>query len=258
MSWRLAVFVLLGVAAAWGAQAGTPVAALLQRLTFSAGPNLDQVHLRATESWTESTKTEDSYENDAVFFHHGVPIEVETSSDGHPLGSRARQRQQRSAQRQEQAIDALGPASALNLSGEIWTLPHFESMFRWSDAGSAGCGGPSCLTLAFVPAAGLHPATRLERILARSAGTITVDASTGQVLRGAFHSLGPVNFGAGVLARITQFSGSFEMQPVPGSSAWVMRKVVVNVQGRKLLHRFHGTERMLYAVETSGVPPASR
>jgi len=225
-------------------------ARLLRRLRFGGGATeMAKLRLLAQESWTEAghaVPTEE--ETDAVVYYRSVPLELERTQNQRPLAPAARQRQQRQASRLRARIDQAraaapgeGAGQWLNLGGEIWPLARFEALYAWT-AATTEAG----LELRFVPAAHRRPRSRIERLLARTAGTLRVDAASGQILGGEFHNLGAVNFADGLLARFTQFSGRFTMQPAAGS--WVLRRVVVAVRGRELLHRVRGTETMVYTV----------
>ncbi|MGH9483304.1 MAG: hypothetical protein ACRD1L_14545, partial [Terriglobales bacterium] len=167
----------------------------------------------------------------------------------HPLSAAAAKRERRHLARLERAVDreaGAAPAAAasgrlVNLEGEIWTVDRLAAQFEWS--GAAAPDGR--IELRFTPAPHRRLATRLERMLSRTAGSLTVDAATGQIEAGGFHSLGPVWFGAGIVAHFASFSGSFSLQPL--GDCWVMRRVEAELEGRELFHRIHGTETMLYS-----------
>ncbi len=260
-SWLLA-----GVAVGlWAAPPPRPplnaaaTAQLLRRLTACAQPaGLAGVRLEATESWTlaGAAQPKDT-ETDAVVFYHGVPLEVERTHNDRPLDARALRRQQRAAAARERQIDAVRAAGGrrlLNLHGEIWTMTRLEAQFDWR----ATAAGPGEIELAFTPRPGIRPRSRLQRLLTRTAGDFVVDGASGQILRGEFHNLAPVDFGAGILARFTEFAGRFALQSA--AAAWVLREVVVEVRGRELWHRVRGTETMGYRLAVGagggGNPPA--
>jgi len=240
-------------AMAWAATPPTGLspaatARLLRRLRFGGGATeMAKLRLLAHESWTEAGRTVPAEEEtDAVVYYRSVPLELEQTQNQRPLSPAARQRQQRQAARLRARIDqAQGAAPGevagqwLNLGGEIWPLARFEALFAWTAEAS-----PAGLELRFVPAAHRRPRSRIERLLARTAGILQVDAASGQILGGRFHNLAAVNFGGGLLARFTQFSGRFSMQPA--GPCWVLGRVVVAVRGRELLHRVRGTETMVY------------
>lgn len=235
-------------------------ATLLRRLCLSGNPGrLDQLHLRARESWIQSGHDVADDETDEVFFYHSVPLELQQSSNGLPFSAAALNHQKKLAEHMEKRIDEAASAGdagrLLNLDGEIWPLRRFVAQFVWSGhLSEPGPDGRPSLDLHFVPAPHLRPSSRMQRILSMSEGDLRVDPDTGQVLGGSFHSLGAVKFGGGLLAHIAHFEGLFEMQPAPGvgssdKDCWVMKRIVVQVQGRELFHRIHGTETMTYAVE---------
>lgn len=240
------------IAAAAGSYRDTS-AALLRRLCFTCSPTLDSLHLAAVETWTPAgASTTPISETDSVFFHHGVPIEVEQTRNGRRLSPRAHAAQLRQSLHLQQWIDRAAPANSgplLNLAGEIWTITRFEAEYSWRELPSEPLNGMACARLAFSPKPDVHPRSRLERVLDRTEGELVIDPATGQVLAGSFHSLGTVKFGGGLLARFSDFRGTFTMQPVPGSSAWVLRRAVVEIQGRELFHRVKGTETMTYTIQ---------
>lgn len=237
---------------------------LLRRMTLSLSPvELDQVHLRAREVWSGQAPAPD-IETDEVFFYHSVPIEIQQTEDAEPLSISAARHQQKLAAEVEKQVDRADAAGAtvadanagrlLNLNGEVWTLAHFIAQFVWTVRPVPGLDGQPCLDLHFEPAPGLHPGSRIQRVLGESSGDLDVDPATGQVLGGTFHSLAPVKFGGGLLAKLS-FQGSFAMQPVPGvqpgqSAPWVLKQIVLSAQGRELFHHVNGTETMTYTVES--------
>ncbi|MGH9519108.1 MAG: hypothetical protein ACRD2D_05635 [Terriglobales bacterium] len=254
-SCRIALLGLIAVPLAVGAAPGIhrdTSAMLLRRLCFTCGSRLDSLRLDAVETWKQAgAKGVPTSETDAVFFHHGVPIEVELTHDGRELSPRAHAAQLRQSLHLEHLIDRAAPESAgplLNLAGEVWTITRFETEYSWRELPPAQMDGKVCTRLAFTPKPGLHPHSRLERIVSRTEGELDVDPATGQVLAGSFRSLGPVGFGGGLLARFSAFHGTFTMQPVPGSTSWVLRRAVVEVRGRELFHHVNGTETMTYAI----------
>jgi|GEM_PF-6068451 len=227
--------------------------AAVKRMMWSSAPEaLATVRLRAVEAWTEDGRPEASdSETDEVSFYHGVPLELQLTRNDLPLNRSAEKKQAAGLRRMQarvEAAEAAAPESdgrLLNLNGEVWTLARFAAGFEW--AGEAG--EPGRIELTFTPLAGLRPTTRLARIFSRTAGRLEIDSASGQVLEGEFHSLGPVNFGGGLLAHFSEFRGHFTMQPAAGT--WVMKQAVVSVEGRELFHRIHGTETMTYTVETA-------
>jgi hypothetical protein len=72
--------------------------------------------------------------------------------------------------------------------------------------------------------------------------------------------LAPVKFGAGILANISYFDGTFTMQPVttPDGECWVMRQAVVKVRARELFRHHNGTETITYAVAPAAAMGAVR
>ncbi|HUX68476.1 MAG TPA: hypothetical protein VMV31_13390 [Terriglobales bacterium] len=250
----------LAVAALCAAAAGaTPrpglgpaaTARLLRRLRFGGDPGaMARLRLRAQESWTVPGRALPAdQQTDEVVFYRSVPLELEQTHNQRALPAAAQQRQQRQAARLRARIDraqAAAPAEGagrwLNLGGEIWPLARFEALFSWTAEAM-----PAGLELRFVPAPGGRPRSRLERLLRRTAGTLRVDPASGQILGGEFHNVGAVDYVGGLLARFTEFSGHFSMQPA--GPAWVLRRVVVEVRGRELFRRVRGTETMDYRLE---------
>ncbi|HXR96870.1 MAG TPA: hypothetical protein VN709_03410, partial [Terriglobales bacterium] len=233
---------------------------LVLSLLFLIAPHHDaSLHLRAVETWTQSgapDATANDTEIDRVSFYHSVPIETEVSDNGRPANAAA---QQKLANQIKRRIDAAGDGNLLNLDGEIWPMSKFESLFTWT------VDPQDATLLHFTPAPQLHPSSRMQRVLSRTAGELKVNPATGQILGGSFHSLGPVKFGGGLLANIAHFDGTFAMQQA--DDCWVMKSIVVHVQGREMFSRIHGTETMTYTVENqyaapdwgTGVPiPAAR
>ncbi len=222
-------------------------ARLLRRLTMCSRPGaLAGVRLEADESWTVAGAERPSeVETDAVVFYRGVPLELEQTRNRRALSAGAERRQARAAAAVERRIDAAAGAGGkrlLNLRGEIWPMARLEAQFVWR--GVRAERGE--VKLEFTPRAGIKPRSRVQRLLSRTAGAFLVDAASGQVLRGRFHNLAPVDFGAGILARFTRFAGRFALQPA--QAAWVLREVVVEVRGRELWRRIRGTETMRYRV----------
>lgn len=236
-------------AAALSPQATT---ALLQRLTLCADPEaLSGLKVEGLETWAAAGHEEpNEEETDQVVYYRSVPIEVEETQNHRRLSAAAQRREQEHLHRLEQAVDraaAMSPAAVaagqlVNLEGEIWTVAQFEAQFRWT----AVVSKDGLVELSFVPAPPRRPASRLERLLSRTAGSLTVDAESGQVEGGEFHSLEAVWFGAGIIAHFARFSGQFAMQPA--GKCWVMQRVMVEIAGRELFHRIHGTETMIYSV----------
>jgi hypothetical protein len=213
---------------------------LVLSLLFLIAPHHDaSLHLQAVETWTQSgASTVEDSEIDRVNFYRAVPIETEISENGHPVNPVA---QQKLANLIKRRIDAAPSGNLLNLDGEIWPMAKFVALFTWTT------DEHDPATLHFTPAPDLHPSSRMQRVLSRTAGDLKVNLATGQILSGTFHSLGPVKFGGGLLANIAHFDGTFAMQQV--DECWVMKSVVVHVQGREMFSRIHGTETMTYTVE---------
>jgi len=210
---------------------------------------LTSLELQAVETWTEPGRAPE-VETDQVRFYHGVPIEVQMTEAGAALSPGARERQQHDAAKMRRQIDRVCHGSEddgqlLNLNGEIWALSRFEALFDWTTRAD----GPRQV-LTFRPKPGIHSNSRMETVLAHTVGELEVDPATGQILSGSFHNVGSVSFGAGLLARIRSFRGTFEMQAVGPVDApiWVMRQVTVTVDGHKLFRRMRGTETMTYTV----------
>jgi hypothetical protein len=217
---------------------------------------LDGVHLEATEKWLSDGSDTPEIERDAVHFYRSVPIEVQQTENQRPLSVNDLAQQQRLARDLEGLIDrATGGHTALlghlfNLDGHIWTLDEFQALYQWTgEQGPLVAGRPTIL-LHFTPAPGVHPGSRMAKVLSHTAGVIEADAETGQVLSGSFHSLAPVKFGAGLLANLSYFDGTFTMQPVTTAEGecWVMRQAVVKVRARELFRHRNGTETITYAV----------
>ena len=258
---------------------------------------LARVRLRAEEVWTPAgAHPRRDAETDDVTYYHSVPVEVQISLNGRALSADSLRHQHQIAARLRHELDQQGggPKRLLDLDGEIWTVGQFVALFNWNiRPGPGRAGGGSLqmppaeraspaghrslaaerpaeapqtmsgratsptLLLEFTPASARDPHSRMGRILNHTAGTLTVDARTGQILAGTFHNLGSVRFGAGLLGDISHFDGDFSMQPVSvphagpsGASAdcWVMRRIVIHIQGRKLFHRENGTETITYQV----------
>ena len=258
--WRLtlAAVALLGFGALnaqpRGRLSAAETTAAVRRMMWSSAPGaLENVRMRAVETWTETGRPEAvSTETDEVSFYHGVPLELQLTRNDLPLARGAEKKQAAGLRRMQARVEAAEAAAPdsdgrlLNLNGEVWTLARFAAGFDWT--GEAGEQGR--IELSFTPAAAsARPLTRLARILSRMAGRLEVDAASGQVLGGEFHSTGPVNFGGGLLAHFSDFHGHFSMQPAAGT--WVMKEAVVSVEGRELFHRIHGTETMIYTVESA-------
>ena len=260
-----------------GALSATEMAAGLRRLTFSMNPTLLQgVHLEAVETWTPADAGERAgVERDAVTFYRSVPIEVQQNENDRPLDAGAVRNQKKLALQLEGLIDKAvaggdgqeghaghaggGEAGRLlNLGGAVWTLDKFQAHFVWDGERGPLLDGRPTLLLRFTPAVGEHPQSRLARLLSRTSGVIKADAQTGQILGGSFHSLGSVKFGAGLLADISSFDGSFTLQPVTTAQGvcWVMRQAEVRMRSRELFHRSNGTESMTYTVVSAPVHEA--
>ncbi|MGH9477732.1 MAG: hypothetical protein ACRD1A_00745, partial [Terriglobales bacterium] len=209
--------------------------------------------LVATETWKQDGRGGVDRETDDVTFYHAVPLELQATHNGHPLDAEARARQQHAESATERRIDRVlaartgQSAKLLNLDGEIWPLARFVAQFQWA-VGTATQRGTAVLE--FRPGSRAPSHTRMQTLLRHTAGSFTVDAATGQVISGEFHSLGHVNFGGGLLAHFTAFRGSFQLQSIGG--CWVMRRIEVHVDGRRLLHRIHGTEIITYAPAAAG------
>lgn len=249
-----------------GALSATEMVAGLRQLTFSMNPVLLKgVRLEAVETWTPSDPSHRAeVERDAVSFYRSVPIEVQQTENDRPLDARTVRNQKKLTLQLEGMIDKVvadgegreGDAGRLlNLGGTIWTLDKFQAHFNWSGERGALLDGRPTLLLHFTPAAGAHPHSRLARLLSRAAGVIETDAQTGQILKGSFHSLGSVKFGAGLLADVSSFDGSFTMQPVTTTQGvcWVMREADVRIRSRELFHHDNGTESMTYTVVSEPV-----
>lgn len=235
----------------------------LHRLTFSPDPNrLDQVHLSAREIWTPEGKARPEVQRDAVSFYRAVPIEIQQTENERPLDAGARADQERLAAQLEHLVDRALNANQgeagrlLNFDGEVWTLDKFQGRFVWTGERGPLAHGQPTLLLHFTPAAHLHPHSRLGKLLSRMAGEIEADAASGQILGGNFHSLGPVKYGAGLLADVSFFDGSFTMQPIATAAGdcWVMRQVVVHVRSRELFRHHNGTEMITYTPVPANTP----
>lgn len=227
----------------------------LHRLTFSPDPvRLDQVHLIAVETWTPAGQARPEVQRDAVSFYHAVPIEIQQTEDDHPLNAGARADQNRLAAQVEHLVDRVLNANhgdagrLLNFDGEVWTLDRFQGRFVWTGERGPLAHGEPTLVLHFTPAAHVHSHSRLGKLLSHMAGEIEADAASGQILGGNFHSLGPVKYGAGLLADVSFFDGSFTMQPITTSAGecWVMRQALVRVRSRELFRHHNGVETITY------------
>jgi len=244
-------------AAGGGARPGLSPAAtqdLVGRMRLSEhGDQLDGLRLMADEVWKSGERPGKIHlETDQVFFYRSVYIEATQSEQGKRLGASARAKQDKAARKLERRIDALGdvPAAAgrlVNLDGEIWTLDQIAARFQWTATDAGLVAGRPAVTLHFEPLAGLHAHSRVDRVLEAAAGNLTVDALSGQILRGDFRSLGEVRYGGGWLAHIA-FQGEFRMQPA--GHCWVMRDVTVRVQGRILFTSLNGTQNNTYRLAT--------
>jgi hypothetical protein len=229
-------------------------AALLRRLTACADTAaLAGVRLEAVESWTPAGAARPAAtETDEVEFYHGVPLELERARNDRPLSGRAWRKQERAAAALERRIDAARAAGwgrLLNLHGEIWPMARLVAQYEWR----AKATGPGEVELDFTPRPGIRARSRMQTLLRHTAGYFLVDAATGQIRGGGFHNLAPVDFGAGLLARFTRFTGRFALQPA--GAAWVMRELRVEVSGRELWRRVRGRETMDYRLAAAPAAP---
>jgi len=240
-----------------GAERGLSAAAtqgLVERMTLSEhGDQLDGLRLLADEVWKSGERPGKTHvETDQVFFYHSVYIEAMQSEQGKSLGAAALAKQDKNSRKLELRIDAFPSVQEtagrlVNLDGEIWTLDRIAARFRWTATAAGMVAGRPAVTLHFEPLAGLPAHSRVDHVLEAAAGNLTVDAQSGQILRGDFRSLGEVRYGGGWLAHIA-FQGEFRMQPA--GDCWVMRDVTVRVQGRILFTSLNGTQNNTYHLAT--------
>jgi len=225
---------------------------LVAKMTLSEhADQLNQLTLVGDEVWKTDGKPADSdYETDQVSFYRSVYVEAMQSEKGRSLGAAARAKQLRATQKLQQRIDLAWSGGAVagqlvNLDGEIWSLSQIADHFTWTASDAGIVAGRAAVDLHFEPRPNLKSHTRIEHVLGATAGNLMVDRITGQILSGDFRSLGEVRFGGGLLAHLT-FHGEFRLQPA--GDCWVIRNVRVDVQGRVLFSRLHGTQINTYSL----------
>lgn len=241
-------------ARAWSAET---TQALVGKLTLSEhAAKLAGLSLAADDVWVnEANPAQSDYGTGKVMFYRTVPIEVMESEKGRPLRAAERAREAHTIQALRKRIDAAwreraAPGQLVNLYGEIWTLGQIATHFTWTASSAGMAAGRPAVILHFEPLAGQRPHTRIERVLDATAGDIVVDGQTGQILRGVFHSEKPIHYG-GWLAHLA-FHGAFSLQAA--GDCWVINDVSVEVQGRVMFSRMHGTQINTYSLAVVAGP----